>query len=114
MTRAALCLAILCLAASGAAAQATYDWTGVTTGADQSREFAVTPEHVVVLLHADYADVTLEDPEAPLNGAAGPCFGKAEIPASPPRATATASGATAMVSSPSAAGPSPGWPKAET
>jgi hypothetical protein len=79
MTRAVLCIAALCLATSGAAAQTTYDWSGSTTGTDQSREFVITPEHVVILLHADYSDITLEDPATPLHGAAGPCFGKAEI-----------------------------------
>jgi hypothetical protein len=79
MTRTVLGVAALCLAASGAVAQTTYDWSGSTTGADQSRDFAITPEHVVVLMQSDYADIAMEDAQAPLQGAGGPCFGKAEF-----------------------------------
>jgi hypothetical protein len=79
MKTTALVVSALCLAAPGAAAQTTYNWNGSTRGMDQSREFAIASDHVVVLLHADYTDITLEDSEAPLNGASGPCFGKAEI-----------------------------------
>jgi hypothetical protein len=79
MTRTVLGIAALCLAASGAAAQTTYDWSGSTTGADESREYAITPEHVVVLMQSEYADIAMEDAQAPLQGAGGPCFGKAEF-----------------------------------
>jgi hypothetical protein len=103
MTRTVLGIAALCLAASGAAAQ-TYDWSGSTTGADESREYAISPEHVVVLMQSEYADIAMEDAQAPLQGAGGPCFGKASSGAARPRATATASGATRRATSRSAAG----------
>jgi hypothetical protein len=65
--------------AGGALAGGTFSSNGVGHGTTSSVVYPVGEGHVVVMNMADYTNFEAEDPNNPMNGAKGPCFGEMEI-----------------------------------
>jgi hypothetical protein len=69
---------LACLAAP-AAAEATVDAAAVARGDNISTVHRVDGAHVLVWTVTEYDPLEAEDPDSPMNGLGGPCFGQVEI-----------------------------------
>lgn len=68
-------IALAAALAAGAASAQTLDATGSSMGDNESRVFPIGPEHVAVLVMAEYDRIEALDSSSPMNGLSGPCFG---------------------------------------
>lgn len=82
MTRYCSISALICaLAAGSTAAGATWDQGGQGSGTSTSTVKEIGENHMVMQVSSSYETVQMEDPDHPMNGASGPCFGAVEIAA---------------------------------
>lgn len=73
-------VALLATAGSVMAEQ-TFSNKGMGTAQSASSTHAVGEGHVVIATTSSYSDLATDDPDNPLNGATGPCFGSMEFKA---------------------------------
>lgn len=83
MTRFCSITALICtFVASGAATAGTeWDQDGVGSGSSTSTVTQIADGYMVMHVSSAYDTVEMADPDHPMHGASGPCFGAVEIAA---------------------------------
>lgn len=62
-----------------ASAETGFDASGIGGGPDRTEGFPISGDHRVVMARTDYEPFVADDPESPMNGLAGPCFGEIDV-----------------------------------
>lgn len=83
MTRFCSITALICAFAASSAATAGTDWDqgGKGAGSSTSTVTPISDGHMVMHVSSTYDIIDMADPDHPMHGASGPCFGAVEIAA---------------------------------
>lgn len=71
--------AFLLFSVAGANAAESYSSAGVATGTATNTVHAIGEGHMIIQTMSSYDSLALDDPENPMSGLTGPCFGAVEI-----------------------------------